>query len=187
MANSVKRGSANRNFGKGKWYIGYQVGISRRGFFKENICIYYGRNDHTVGVYYRKYGYPPGWRTTIGNSYANNVGSNVQVFCVEMKMKGDGWSMTFTKDQFNGLTALLERNNVDGIKHATNIIRGESISCYSAGVAGKHSNHNDSLLHKAFFIIVGKWVPSQLTNRCKVECSYEYAIFHHGCVIVVIN
>lgn len=49
--------------------------------------------------------------------------------------------MSLTKDQYNGLIAFLEKNGVDGIKHATSIVRGETNSCYSAGVVAKHSKH----------------------------------------------
>lgn len=78
---------------------------------------------------YRNHGYPPSWGNVRGNAYANNVGSDVQEVGVEMKMKEDEGNMSFTNDQSNVLIALLKRNNVDGIKHATNI-------------AGKHSNHD---------------------------------------------
>ncbi|MCI24470.1 hypothetical protein A2U01_0045654, partial [Trifolium medium] len=65
-----------------------------------------------------------------GNQFGNNQAG-----------RGRG-NVSLTKDQYNSLMALLERNPVDGTKHATNMVRGESSHCYSAGVAGKYHDHN---------------------------------------------
>lgn len=55
--------------------------------FKEKVCIYYGKNDHTVDVCYRKCGHPPRQGVARGNAHANNVGSDAQEVGEEMKMK----------------------------------------------------------------------------------------------------
>jgi hypothetical protein len=60
---------------------------------------------------------------------------------MQMRASDDG-NVSLTKDQYNSLMALLERNQADEAKHATNMVRGESSQCYSAGVAGKYHDHD---------------------------------------------
>lgn len=40
---------------------------------------------------------------------------------------------------------------------------------------------------KTPIIMVGKWIPSCLRNRCEIKYDRMYDVFHHGRNIVMIN
>lgn len=77
----------------------------------------------------------------------------------------------FTKDQFNGLISLLERNNLYGTKHAKSMVRGESNSCYSAWGAGKYFNHDAKIK-----IDDWKWILEETYHICSsIEWFVSYS------------
>lgn len=133
LKNSVKSNAINHNFGRGR---------GRGDSFKEKVSMHCGKNWHTINVCYRKHGYPPSWETGKGSANANNVGSDFQETDIELKMKDTNkGNISLTHNQYNGLIALLEKNGIDGTKYGTNMVRGESSSCYFARVASKHPTH----------------------------------------------
>ncbi|XP_045809708.1 uncharacterized protein LOC123904057 [Trifolium pratense] len=124
--------SQGRAFGRGRGYgdprgnIGYshiQGGRGRGNPYKDKVCTYGGRNGHIIDICHKKHGYPPNWGFGRGNQGTS-----------QMRATDEG-NVSLTKDQYNSLIALLERNQVDGTKNTTNMVRGESSHCYSDGVA----------------------------------------------------
>lgn len=86
--------------------------------------------------------------------------------------------MSFTKDQLHRLIDLLERNNLDGTKHATNVVRGESSSCYSAGAVGKHSNINAQTKIDDCKWILDTWATYRIFNFIEWLVSYSELNIH---------
>ncbi|XP_058776229.1 uncharacterized protein LOC131650541 [Vicia villosa] len=140
LANSFETGYPNRNSGRGRGHSGYNGGRGRGNAYKEKVCTHCGNNGHIVDICHRKHGYPPGWGSARGNALVNNAGNDAQEIGTNMKLKTDEGSMVITKDQYNSLISLLERNNIDGAKHTSNMVIGESSSCYSAGASGFNIN-----------------------------------------------
>lgn len=139
LVNAVESNEVNRNFDRGRGYN--QAWRGRGCFFKDNVCTHYGNNGHNMDVCYKKHGYPLNSGAGRGNVFANIVGTEFQEVNVEMKMKGnDEENISLTQEHYKWLMDLLEKNGVDGWIHASDLVRGESNNCYSARVAGNHSN-----------------------------------------------
>ncbi|PNX76981.1 hypothetical protein L195_g032941 [Trifolium pratense] len=83
----------------------------------------YGNNLGVAII--KKHGYPPNWgfgRGHQGNAYANHAGvDNDEGYHdagnAQLRATYEG-NVSLTKDQYNSLIALLERNQVDGTKQA---------------------------------------------------------------------
>ncbi|PNY10433.1 hypothetical protein L195_g013469 [Trifolium pratense] len=105
------------------------------------VCTYCGKKGHIVDICYKKHGYPPNWgygrdnQGNGGNAYANNVGADNEGVNGGNVQPVDEGHVSLTKDQYNSLLDLLERNTMDDIKHSTNTVKGETSHCYSTGVA----------------------------------------------------
>ncbi|GAU31058.1 hypothetical protein TSUD_214940 [Trifolium subterraneum] len=139
LANSVDRHGARRGYGRGRGNFSYQGGRGRgNNSNTAKVCSYCGKNGHTIDICYKKHGYPPNWGYTRGNNGGNSSVNNVEV---DHDDEGGNSNVSLTKDQYNSLLALLERNNLDNPQHSTNFVKGESSQCYSAGVAGNTSTH----------------------------------------------
>ncbi|MCH81379.1 hypothetical protein A2U01_0002165, partial [Trifolium medium] len=106
------------------------------------VCTYCGKKGPIVDICYKKHGYPPNWgygrdnQGNGGNAYANNVGADNEGVNGGNVQPVDEGHVSLTKDQYNSLLDLLERNTMDDIKHSTNTVKGETSHCYSTGVAG---------------------------------------------------
>lgn len=58
LANELESNGANRYLRIGREHGCYQGGRGQENYFKEKVCMYYGNNDHTIDICYKKYGYP---------------------------------------------------------------------------------------------------------------------------------
>ncbi|MCI55532.1 hypothetical protein A2U01_0076783, partial [Trifolium medium] len=73
---------------------------------------------HTLDICYKKHGYPPNWGYARGNNGGNTYVNNVEAGngneginnSSTLAANEDNGNVSLTKDQYNSLLALLERN-----------------------------------------------------------------------------
>jgi hypothetical protein len=148
----VNAANGQKPFGKGRGGTPFQ-GRGRgngngRGNGSSRYCTFCERTNHTVDTCYRKHGYPPNWGKGGGNSYANMVDAEdteSQNNSGSASKHDDNAGITLTKDQYQSLMTLLEKNNSEA-KCSANVVKGSnSISLFEGNsfLASLHSKQND--------------------------------------------
>ena len=118
--------NAQKQFGRGRGGNSFQG--RGRGNGNGRYCTLCERTNHTVETCCKKHGYPPNWGRGGGNSYANMIGgedSETKINNGSSSKNEDNAGITLTKDQYQNLMSLLEKNNLEG-KCSTNVVKGSS-------------------------------------------------------------
>jgi len=115
-----------RQFGRGRAYSNFQG----RGRGNGRVSSFCGRSNHTVETCYKKHGYPPNLGRGGGNSYVSASANMMEFEEFESKSattasKNDESGMMLTRDQYQNLMALLEKNSIDA-KGSANMTKASS-------------------------------------------------------------
>ncbi|XP_058765446.1 uncharacterized protein LOC131638937 [Vicia villosa] len=106
MVNAV---DSNKQFGRGRGNNGYSRGgfsgnSNGRGRGNFKVCTHCGKNGHIVDNCYKKHGYPP----NPGRGSSAHI-NQVEASGVATGSSNDEANMTLTKEQYNNLMMLLEK------------------------------------------------------------------------------
>jgi len=136
---------AHRQFGRGKGNANFQA----RGRGNGGVCSLCGRSNHTIETCYKKHGYPPNWGRGGGNSYGSGSASANMMESEEFDSKSastdsknDEGGMMFTRDQYQNLMALIDKNNIDA-KGSANMMKAVSSVANIGGNFYEHSKNYD--------------------------------------------
>ena len=121
--------NGQKQFGRGRGGTSYQG----RGRGNGRFCTFCERSGHIVDTCYKKHGYPPNWGRGGGNSYANMVDeddneSKNNFGSVSKNEENAG--ITLTKDQYQNLMTLSEKNNLE-TKCSANVVKGSNFTSHT--------------------------------------------------------
>ena len=125
--------NGHKQFGRGRGGNSFQG--RGRGNGNCRYCTFCERINHIVDTCYKKHGYPPNWGRGGGNSYANMVDredSENKMNIGSSRRNEDNTGITLTKDQYQNLMSLLEKNNLQG-KCSANVVKGSSSFSHTRG------------------------------------------------------
>lgn len=95
----------SRSYGRGRGYGGSQG----RGRGNGKVCSFCDKSGHTIETCYKNHGYPPNFGRGNGNLYVNYT--DVEESVGSSGTRNEEEVMSFTKEQYTKLLALLEKNN----------------------------------------------------------------------------
>jgi len=123
--------NGQKQFGRGSGNNSYKG----RGRGNGRYCTFCERTNHIVDTCYKKHVYPSNWGRGGGNAYANMVdgddAENKELFASSSRNE-ESARITLTKDQYQNLMSLLEKNNIE-TNCSENVVKGISHSSYSGG------------------------------------------------------
>jgi len=112
-----------------------QFGRGRGGRSNGRVCSFCGRSNHTIETCYKKHGFPPNWGREGSNSYGSSSASANMMDSEEYDSKGtsnatknDDGGMMLTRDEYQILMALLEKNAIDAKGSASMMKASNSVA-----------------------------------------------------------
>jgi len=96
----------------------------------KKICVHCGKNGHTIDVYYKKHGFPPGFK--FSNSKANSIKMK------EVQQEGNQdtghqeQDFRLISQKYQALMSLLQNSNKEGFVPDSHVNKINTISSYLA-------------------------------------------------------